>query len=82
MARDFPRTTPSGHLGSCSPGKLRLTSGRLNSCGPPDRRRLSLGCDGGGSLLILKRKLQNCKKSLAISTFQNFHYSFFIQKIG
>jgi hypothetical protein len=33
MARVFPRTTPSGLLGSCSPGKMSQTSGRLNSRG-------------------------------------------------
>ena len=46
MARDFPRTTPSGHLGSCSPGKLRLTSGRLNSRGSVDGRRPFTRCGG------------------------------------
>ena len=52
MARDFPRITPSGFLGSCSSGTLSQTSGRLHSRGFADRRKQSLECGGGGNLLM------------------------------
>ena len=58
MARDFPRTTPSGFLGSCSPGKLRQTSGRLYSRGAVDGRRPITVGGGGGYLLMGKGKSQ------------------------
>ena len=59
MARDFPRTTPSGFLGSYSSGKLRQTSGRLYAHGAVDGRRpLTVG-GGGGYLLMGKGKSQS-----------------------
>ena len=55
--RGLPQVA-SGFLGSCSPGKLSQTSGRLYSRGFADRRKQSLECGGGGNLLMGLSKSQ------------------------
>ena len=66
MARDFPRATPSGLLGSCSPGKLRQTSGHLHPRRAVDGRRpITVG--GGGGYLLMYSELKSLSSSLEIS---------------
>ena len=50
---------------------MSQTSGRLNSRGPADRRKQSLGCGGGGNLLMGKVKSQIEKKKSKHSKGRN-----------